>query len=132
MSKVKIALTQMRCLEETDEVGSDEPYVPVFAAQIKKIGGLVNVRAASTTKYGPWQNVDKGDLVHTGLNNGGQQLLPPPNCWGLNGKLQEISRPSDMILRITLTETMMLPPAASVPVCMHNCLLPSPRMSMLV
>ncbi len=104
MSKVKIALTKMRCLIETDEVGSDEPYVLVFAAQIKKVGGLVNVPAANTTKYGPWGGVDKGELVQTAVVIGGKQILPSANCWGLNGKPQEIKSPSDVIILVALME----------------------------
>lgn len=104
MPKVKIALTKMRCLQETDEVGADEPYVLVFAAQIKKIANLVNVPAASTTIYGPWTNVDKGDLVQSALVLGGKTILPAKNCWGLNGKPQEFAKADEAIFIVALME----------------------------
>ena len=62
MPKVKFALTKMRCLEETNETSpSEEPYVLVFASQLKKVAGLVTILAASTIMYGPWENVDKAN-----------------------------------------------------------------------
>ena len=94
----------MRCLVETNEVGSDEPYVLVFAAKIKNVANLVNVPAAVTIKYGPWENVDKGDLVSTGLNIGGQQILPIQNFWGLGGSAEELTKPEDAIFLVALME----------------------------
>ena len=104
MPKVKIALTKMRCLQETDEVGADEPYVLVFAAQIKNVANVVNVPAASTTIYGPWSNVDKGDLVQSALVIGGKTILPAQNCWGLNGKPQELANADEAIFIVALME----------------------------
>ena len=88
MPKVKFALTKMRCLEETNEPSaSEEPYVLVFASQLKKVAGLVTIPAASTIMYGPWENVDKGELVSTAVNIPGPlgNLLnhPSKNFWGL-------------------------------------------------
>ena len=104
MPKVKIALTKMRCLQETNEVGADEPYVLVFAAQIKSVANVVNVPAASTTIYGPWSNVDKGDLVQSALVIGGKTILPAQNCWGLNGKPQELANADEAIFIVALME----------------------------
>ncbi len=104
MSKVKIALTKMRCLIETDENGSDEPYVLVFAAKIKNVAGAVNIPSAITVKYGPWENVDEGDLVSTGFKLGGQTILPVENFWGLDGNAQEMTQPEDAIFLVALME----------------------------
>lgn len=106
MAKVKIALTKMRCLEETNEVGSDEPYVLVFAAQLKTIGGLVVVPTAQTVKYGPWSDVDQGELVVTGRVNFTPPfgLLPPQNFWGIDGKAAELANLNDAIFIAALME----------------------------
>ena len=104
MPKVKIMLTKLRCLTETDEVGADEPYVLVFAAQIKKIGGVVNIPAAATVRYGPWGDVDKGELVSTTLKLGGKTILEAKNFWGLDGKAHELSDMNDVIFIVGLME----------------------------
>lgn len=55
-----IALQSIKCLEETNEVGADEPYVLVTSIDLKKVIPQVEV-----TRYGPWADVDKGETKHT-------------------------------------------------------------------
>jgi hypothetical protein len=62
---VTIALRSLRCIIETDEVGSDEPYVLVTAADLSGIVPNVEV-----VKYGAYGDVDKGETVVT-------QPIPP-------------------------------------------------------
>src|SRR4051812_41892149 len=57
---IKVAVRSFKCIEETDEVGSDEPYIIVVAANLA--GSPPGVEA---TLYGPWNNVDKGELIET-------------------------------------------------------------------
>ncbi|WP_462255524.1 hypothetical protein [Ferruginibacter sp.] len=109
MPKVKFALTKMRCLEETNEPSaSEEPYVLVFASQLKKVAGLVTIPAASTTMYGPWENVDKGELVSTAVNISGPlgKFLnhPSKNFWGLDGKPHDLNSPDEAIFIAALME----------------------------
>ena len=104
MPNVKIMLTKMRCLRETDEVGSDEPYVLVFAAMIEKVGGLVNIPSAATTIYGPWNNTDEGDLVETAVHLGGKQVMASKNFWGLDGHAQQLNDPDNVIFLAGLME----------------------------
>ncbi len=104
---LKIALTKMRCLEETNEVGSDEPYVLVFTAHLKSpIGGII-IPSAHTTMYGPWSDVDKNDLLTTGFLN----VIKPANCWGLDGKPAVINSPNDVIILVALMENDDATPA---------------------
>jgi hypothetical protein len=91
-------LSKMRCLTETNEAGADEPYVLVFAARLQKIANLVQVPAAATTLYGPWKNVDQGDLVDGGVSFGGKQVMPPKNFWGLDGKPQSIEDLDEVLI----------------------------------
>lgn len=107
MAKVKIALTRMRCLEETSEYSdSDEPYVLVFAARMQKVAGLVTIPSAQTVMYGPWEDVDKGDLVTTNRIQFGPplKLLPPANFWGINGHAEEMASHDDAIFIVALME----------------------------
>jgi|GEM_PF-2012887 len=109
MPKVKVALTKMRCLEETSEYSdSDEPYVLVFSAQLTKVGGLIVVPSAITVRYGPWEDVDQGDLVSTSVSIPGPlgDLLnhPSENFWGLDGKPHELNNLDDVIFLAALME----------------------------
>lgn len=107
MAKVKIALTKMRCLDETSEPSaSDEPYVLVFAAKLQKVGGVIVIPSAHTVMYGPWGNVDEGDLVTTNRIQFGPPLkiLPPLNFWGISGNADELSNQDDAIFIAALME----------------------------
>jgi hypothetical protein len=105
MPKVKALLTKMRCLEETSEPSaSDEPYVLVFAAQLKSVSGLVTIPSAQTVMYGPWESSDEGDLLTTGFVVGGKVIVPPANFWGLDGKPQNLSNLDEVIFITALME----------------------------
>jgi hypothetical protein len=109
MPKVKFALKKMRCLKETDEPSaSEEPYVLVFAVQLKKVAGAITIPAAATIMYGPWENVDEGDLLSTSVNIPGPlgDLLnhPSKNFWGLDGKPHDLNSPDEAIFITALME----------------------------
>jgi hypothetical protein len=57
---VTIALRSIRCIEETNEVGADEPYVLVTACALT--GPIPQVEV---TRYGPFSDVDKGETHAT-------------------------------------------------------------------
>jgi hypothetical protein len=107
---IKIAVTKIRCLLETDEVGADEPYVLVVGADLKKTPP--NVEA---TLYGPWGDVDTGELKETITIDpnwppsvveafGAINLLRRP-FWGLDNKTaQSISKPEDVIFIASVME----------------------------
>lgn len=106
MASITMAVTKVRCLIETDEVGSDEPYVLVTGINLKVLP-LPNVEV---TKYGPWGNVDAGDPLSTvpiqpNLN---PELFPffvwRHPCWGLNGKPAPINHPDDVIFLVSVME----------------------------
>src|SRR5262249_61855003 len=93
MSKIKIGLTQLHCIEQTDDTStdSDEPYVLVFSGQIVSIGGLVKVPTAGTVLYGPWGDGDDG---------GRGKAKNPKFFWGLDGKHQEMWKVDDARLLV--------------------------------
>jgi hypothetical protein len=64
VSPITLAVKEIKCLEETDEVGSDEPYVLVVAVDFQPL--VPNVEA---TLYGFWDDVDTGETHGT--------MLPP-------------------------------------------------------
>lgn len=104
---LKIALTHVRCLEETDEGGSaaDEIYVLVTAINLKSAVPQVEV-----TRYGPWANVDEDELKETTPLQAGVDPDSVPfiiwrrACWGLNGKAAAINHPDDVILMVSVME----------------------------
>jgi hypothetical protein len=105
-----IALQSIKCLEETDEVGADEPYVLVTGVNLQKLPPQVEV-----TKYGPWSDVDQGEVKST-------KVLPdgtPPEViewfknlgilrvpfWGLDNESPKIiSDPDDVIFIVSVME----------------------------
>lgn len=103
---VTIALTKIKCLIETDEVGSDEPYVLVTAIDLKNFP-LPNVEV---TKYGPWKEVDKGDTATTMPIQPGVPIDSLPFivwrrlAWGPGGSPKAIAHPNDVILLMSLME----------------------------
>ena len=123
MPKVKFALKKMRCLEETNESSaSEEPYVLVFASTLKKVAGVVTIPAASTTMYGPKENVDKGELVATFVSIPGTlgEALnhPSKNFLGLDGKPHELNSPDEAIFIAALMENDDAQ-AGGIRVCFH-------------
>ncbi|HEX6289486.1 MAG TPA: hypothetical protein VFZ66_09865 [Herpetosiphonaceae bacterium] len=104
-SPVVIAVTKVRCLIETDEVGSDEPYILVTGINLKT--PIPNVEV---TRYGPWADVDEADLLVTqpipaGFNPDSVPfIIWRRPCWGLNGKPAAINHPDDVIFLVSLME----------------------------
>ena len=49
MASITMAVTKVRCLIETDEVGADEPYVLVIGINLKNIP-LPNVEPESVSR----------------------------------------------------------------------------------
>lgn len=107
---ITIALRSIKCLEETDEVGADEPYVLVAAADLKKLVPQVEV-----TRYGPWKDVDKGETKSTmSIPKGFPQsqidlmkqlaVLRIP-FWGLDNKsAKKIANADDVIFIVSMME----------------------------
>ena len=103
---VTIALSKIKCKIETDEVGSDEPYVLVTAVDLSN-PLLPN---AEVTLYGPWGDVDEGETRTT------QPLQPgmPPsdfpfiiwrrNAWGPSGQAKAIASPANAIILVSMME----------------------------
>lgn len=106
-TQIKIALTHLRCLEETDEGGSaaDEIYVLVTGVNLKTAIPQVEV-----TRYGPWGSVDEGEVMTTVPIKSGVNPDAVPSvvwrrpCWGLNGKAASISDPDDVIFMVSVME----------------------------
>lgn len=103
---VTIALKKIRCLIETDEVGSDEPYVLVTAVDLSN-PVLPN---AEVTMYGPWADVDQGDTCTThplqaGINPSDMPFIVwRRNAWGPSGSAKAIPDPSKAVILISLME----------------------------
>lgn len=103
---VTIALKSIKCRIETDEVGSDEPYVLVTAVDLSN-PLLPN---AEVTRYGPWSDVDAGETRRTqplqpGLNpNDFPFLVWRRNAWGPSGSAKAITNPANAILLVSMME----------------------------
>ncbi|WP_457422186.1 hypothetical protein [Roseateles sp. P5_E7] len=103
---VTIALKKIKCRIETDEVGSDEPYVLVTAVDLSN-PLLPN---AEVTRYGPWGGVDAGDTCTThplqpGINPSDMPLFVwRVNAWGPSGQAKAIANPANAILLVSMME----------------------------
>lgn len=103
---VTIALKKIKCRIETDEVGSDEPYVLVTAVDLTN-PLLPN---AEVTLYGPWGGVDAGDTCTTqplqpGVNPSDFPFLVwRRNAWGPSGSAKAIPNPANAILLVSMME----------------------------
>lgn len=60
MEALKFRLSHIKCVEETNEVGSDEPYVLVFIGA-NLIFGPDRYNVTNLLRYGPFNNTDKGE-----------------------------------------------------------------------
>jgi hypothetical protein len=103
---VTIAVKNIKCLIETDEVGADEPYVLVTAIDLKTFP----LPTVEVTRYGPWGDVDKGETHSTqplqqGLNPDTMPFLVwRRNAWGPSGSAKAIASPQDAIILVSLME----------------------------
>jgi hypothetical protein len=102
---ITMSLVNLQCVIETDEVGADEPYVLVTSINLKSLVPQVEV-----TRYGPWANIDAGDVAST--------IVIPPGfdpdvapflvwrrpAWGVSGSPTPIENPDDAIFLVSLME----------------------------
>lgn len=103
---VTIALKKIKCRIETDEVGSDEPYVLVTAVDLSN-PVLPN---AEVTLYGPWGDVDEDETRTTqplqpGVNPSDFPFLVwRRNAWGPSGSAKAIANPANAIMLVSMME----------------------------
>ncbi|HST66260.1 MAG TPA: hypothetical protein VLM05_13825 [Mycobacteriales bacterium] len=68
---VMVSLADVHCSEETDEVGSDEPYVLVTAVNLRSsvnvAGFPVPLPSCEVVRYGPFNDTDEGDTPRAGF-----------------------------------------------------------------
>jgi len=95
-----IYLKTLTCNEETNEVGSDEPYVLVtsvnLASSVVVAGFPVPIPSFDVFLYGPYSDVDSGDWRGTG--EAGQSF------WGVNGGSSTITDPNTAIFLVSVME----------------------------
>lgn len=103
---VTIALKNIKCKIETDEVGADEPYVLVTAVDLSN-PILPN---AEVTLYGPWSDVDAGETHGTqplqpGVNPSDMPFIVwRRNAWGPSGVAKAIANPANAIILVSMME----------------------------
>lgn len=103
---VTIALKNIKCKIETDEVGSDEPYVLVTAVDL----GNPLLPNAEVTLYGPWSDVDAGELHGTqplqpGINPSDFPFLVwRRNAWGPSGSAKPIPNLGNAVILVSMME----------------------------
>lgn len=90
---LKIYLKQIKCNQETNEVGADEPFVLVTAVDL---ASSAIAPAFDVVKYGPFADVDKGETHRApGINQ---------SFWGLNNSPASLSDPDNAIFVVSLME----------------------------
>lgn len=103
---VTIAVKNIKCRIETDEVGADEPYVLVTAIDLKTFP----LPTVEVTRYGPWGDVDKGETHSTmplqpGFNPDNLPgIVWRRNAWGPSGNAKAIASPQDAIILVSMME----------------------------
>ena len=97
---IQIYLTNIRCDEETDEVGADEPYVLVtsvnLASTVSVAGFPVPLPAFEVVRYGPFKDVDE-DETHfaPGISQ---------SFWSLTNTPATLDDPNKVIFVVALME----------------------------
>jgi hypothetical protein len=110
---ISVAVKSVHCIHDTVELGNDEVYVVVLAADLRQQLG-VTVPRLSLTFTGVWSGTNdfEGRAV---------KLLPIPegetenfwdgiplvwkkHCWGLGGTAAPIAHPDDVLLLVALME----------------------------
>jgi hypothetical protein len=91
-----MSVDSIHCEEETNEVGSDEPYVIVTAVDLRNHfpGTPLEVPASGASLYGPIEDVDKGETHSPSFQA----------FWGLGGGEKELTNPDDAIFIAALME----------------------------
>ena len=116
---ISIAVKRIKCVNETSEVGDDEPFVVVFAADITPEEivpgkGFIPPRAAITVT-GNWTDVNDGEThgtvplppVPDGVSENAftPSVVWRKHCWGLaNGEAAPIDDPDNVILLVGMFE----------------------------
>ncbi len=100
---ITIGVDRIVCIQETDEPGSDEPYVLVLAVDLAStLKGLpipFPFPTLHVTRVGPWEGVDDGETHSTAeLNQSDRRPF-----WNLTRKLQ-LTDPSKTIFLVALME----------------------------
>jgi hypothetical protein len=92
------SLDSIRCHEETDEVGSDEPYVIVVSVDLKSAvsvaGFAVPIPATRAYRYGPFNDVDGAETHRPSFTS----------FWGLDTGEKDLSNPDDTVFIVGLME----------------------------
>lgn len=93
---------KLHCIEETDEVGSDEPYLLVTAVNLQAL-----VPQIETSLYGPYGDTDAGETKYNLLFKGGIPKMPftpkVPPFWPIDGKPATLL-PGNMVIVVTMME----------------------------
>jgi hypothetical protein len=98
----------LRVLEESNESSaSDEPYVLVWLADITKA-----LPSARTSKVGPWEDADEGELLRAVPPTDFLAPLAPvlpelaigEYVWGMNGKPAKVNGPDDLVILVAACE----------------------------
>ena len=97
---IQIYLSSIHCDEETDEVGTDEPYVLVtvvnLASAVSVSGFPVPIPAYEVFRYGPFEDVDKGETHQApGMSQ---------SFWGLTGTPASLDNQDKAIFVVGLME----------------------------
>lgn len=106
---ISISASAARMLEESTEIGAEEPYVIVTVADLTRNIMGITIPSAATTRTGPWEDADEGELLGTlPLPPGSPIDLPGiverEYCWGLNGLPAPIPDPSKIIILVGVME----------------------------
>lgn len=108
-----VAVHSIRCLEETDEVGADEPYVLAFAVDLRKQLGGFTAPVGAVELYGPWEDTDQNEVKTVVLASSPtaaalKKSFPhwrfPEPFWGIGGKPTPIGSPDDVIFLVQVME----------------------------
>lgn len=92
---IQVYLQSVHCDEETDEVGSDEPFVIVVTSDLTTSIGGVPVPTTEAFLYGPFAGVDKGE-THFSI---GIEYA----CWGITGSPAPLD-PNNVLFIVALLE----------------------------
>lgn len=112
-AKLSISVHSIRCVEETDEAGADEPYVLVFAADLSKTLAGFTAPVGAVERYGPWEDTDKGEAKSVVLEGSAaavalKKTFPhwrfPMPFWGIGGTPSAISDPDDVVFLVQVME----------------------------
>lgn len=112
---ISIAVSKIKCVAETDEVGDDEPFVVVFTADITPELGIFVPPRMAVTVTGNWTDVNDGEThgtlplppVPPGVSENifAANVVWRKHCWGLvNGQRAPIDDPDNVIFLVGMFE----------------------------